>query len=625
MIFPLFSIDKGKITSIKGETSYLYKIIHLDLSQLSLADLELFYFDLHQELKALKEECFYKFYYLNDSLYINTNDANIERLSHKLEVVENPLTLIFSEFDHFRDIDVHDDYIIIGHRFLRLINFYELPSTIPPRFLESLGESVICLKKYNSEKAKKKLNLKRKIHFSLSQELLRNIESEKALSQNENLLEDVMSSDEVVFSMEGWFIVTGESLGELNNKCQNLYERAKLCDLKVLSEGRGLAHFFTHIIPGVSPSMKREHLVPASFISGLLPMPNESLYDRGFELHSREDRNLKIDLFHPNNLYYNALITGTLGQGKSVLANNILFEEVNDGAKAIVLDLGNSFKKTVDYLDGVALPFSFNPLQFNSPEYLKAFVMSVIDPDFLNSVDQGRLFEFLKNLEFSKIHSMADFISVLNENFKDIRYFFNELEDSFNNDKFESPDLLYVDLSLYPDRIKAPLIIYLLEHFKHLNGKRIFILDECWNLLTNHGQFIAESFRTFRKHGASAIAISQNLEDFLSTPLGRTIYTSTFIKFIFRQETSGEFLTDHQKDMLKSLKSKKGEYSEFLLVSDFHQKICRFYASPLKFHLFNSDKTERDRFNQFRDEREKLLDFKEILHQYVYLKTGVEV
>ena len=68
------------------------------------------------------------------------------------------------------------------------------------------------------------------------------------------------------------------------------------------------------------------------------------------------------------------------------LENNILFEEVNDGAKAIVLDLGNSFKKTVDYLDGVALPFSFNPLQFNSPEYLKAFVMSVIDPDFLNSL-----------------------------------------------------------------------------------------------------------------------------------------------------------------------------------------------------------------------------------------------
>lgn len=184
---------------------------------------------------------------------------------------------------------------------------------------------------------------------------------------------------------------------------------------------------------------------------------------------------------------------------------------------------------------------------------------------------------------------------------------------------------MYVDLTLYPDRIKAPLIIYLIEHFKHLKGQRVFVLDECWNLLANQGQFIAESFRTFRKHGASAIAISQNLEDFLSTSLGRTIYASSFFKFIFRQETSGEFLTDHQKEMLKSLKSKKGEYSEFLLVSDLHQKICRFYASPFKFYLFNSDKTEKDSFKQFKDKRENLLDFKEILHQYVYLKTGVEI
>lgn len=625
MIFPLFLVEKGKMTSLKGEVSFLYRVIHQDLSQMSLGDLQSFYDELHQELKTFKEECFYKFYFLDDSLYLNTNDSNIERLSHRLEIVENPLGLLFSDYDCFRDIDVHDDFIILGHRFIRLINFYDLPSSIPHRYIEGLGEAVIFLKKYNSEKAKKNMNLKRKIHFSVSRELLRNIESEKALSQNENLLEDIMDSSEVVFSLEGWFIVTASSLSELNHKCQRLYERAKLTDLKVLSEGRALAYFFSNVIPGVNPTMKREHIVPAKFVSGLLPMPCESLYDRGFELHSRNNRSLKIDLFHPDNLYYNALITGTLGQGKSVLANNILFEEVNNGAKAIVLDLGNSFKKTVEYLDGVALPTSFNPLQFRDPHYLKAFVMSVIDPDFLNPVEQGRLFEVLDEMDFSEIHSMNDFLAVLEIYFKDIRYFFNELESSFNDKNYHSPELLYVDLTLYPDRIKAPLIIYLIEHFKHLSGKRVFILDECWNLLQNQGAFIAESFRTFRKHGASAIAISQNLEDFLSTPLGRTIYASSFFKFIFRQETSGEFLTDHQKEMLKSLKSKKGEYSEFLLISDLHQKICRFYANPLKFFLFNSDKSERDKFNHFVNERKNVLDFKEILHQYVYLKTGVEV
>jgi Cdc6-like AAA superfamily ATPase len=622
MIFPVFEIVDGNITSLKGEVSSLYKIVHSDLTQMNNTDLDNFYENLHLELKSFKDECFYKFYYINDILYLNTDDPNISRLSHKLELITDPLSLLFHENDVYRDLEVFDDYIVIGHRFIRLLNFYDLPSSINNRFLENFGDHILCLKKFDSEKVKKKLNFKRKIHFSLSQELLRNIESEKAFIQNENLLEEVTVGSEIVFSMEGWFLVTGENLVDLNVKTQALYEKAKLFDLKLLSEGRGLAYFFSNIIPGVNPTMKREHLVPAKFISGLLGFPNEDLYNQGFVLHSRNDRPLMVDLFHPDNIYYNALITGTLGQGKSVLANNILFEEVNRESKAVVLDLGNSFKKTVDYLGGVSLPTSFNPLQFKDPIYLKAFVLSIVDDDFLSATDKGRLFEVLSEIDFNKIKTFKDFINLLENHFKDIKYFFNELESSFNNDVYHSPDLLYVDLTLYPDRIKAPLIIYLIEHFKHLEGRRIFILDECWNLLENQGPFIAESFRTFRKHGAAAIAISQNLEDFLSTPLGRVIYQTTFFKFIFRQETNGEFLTEHQKEMLLSVQSKKRVFSEFLLLSDFHQKICRFYSSPFKFYLFNSDKSERDIFNQFRSARESLLDFREILHQYIYLKTG---
>lgn len=622
MIFPIYSIENGIITSLKGEVSSLYKVLHQDLSQLKDNDLAAFFESLHLELKTFKEECFYKFYYIDDVLYLNTNDEKINRISHKLEIVLTPLSILFNEHDVHRELEIFDDYLIVGHRFVRLLNFYELPSSINPCFLEAFGNHVLSLKKFDSEKAKKKLNLKRKVHFSLSQELLRNIESEKAFVQNENLLEEVTTGSEIVFSMEGWLIVQGDNLAELNHRTFELYEKAKLFDLRLLSEGRGLAYFFSNIIPGVKPTMKREHLAPALFVSGLLALPNEYLYDEGFTLHSRSNRELKIDLFHKDNIYYNALITGTLGQGKSVLANNILFEEVSKGTKAVVLDLGNSFKKTVDYMGGISLPESFNPLQFKDPDYLKAFVLSIVDDNFLTSVDKGRLFEVLSEMDFTKVTTFTDFIEILEKHFKDIRYFFNELEGSFNNDNYEAPDLLYVDLTLYPDRIKAPLIIYLIEHFKNLKGKRIFLLDECWNLLENQGQFIAESFRTFRKHGASAIAISQNLEDFLSTPLGRVIYQTTFFKFIFRQETSGEFLTDHQKEMVLSLQSKKRVFSEFLLISDFHQKICRFYSSPFKFFLFNSDKTERDKFEEFKRERERLLDFKEILHQYVYLNKG---
>lgn len=622
MNFPIFDVLNGKITSLKGEVSYLYKIIHEDLTQKSSEDLERFLDCFHQELKTFKEECFYKFYYINDSLYLNTDDQEINRLGHQLELISEPLSLLFQKHDIYREIEIFEDYIIIGHRYVRLLNIYELPSSVEACYLEFYGDLVINLKKLDPIKAKKKFDLKRKLHFSLSQETLRNIESEKAFTENEDLLEDIMTGDEAVFKLEGWLIVSAPSLEELNLKTIGFYQTGKLQGLQLLGEGRGLSYFFTSIIPGVSPILKREHIVPAKFISGIMPFPNESLFNSGFSIHSRSGRSVNVDLFHIDNPNFNALITGTSGQGKSVIANNILWEEVISGSKAVVLDLGNSFKKTTDYLGGVSLPKAFNPLQFRDPNYLKSFVMSVVDRNFLSSTDEGKLFEHISELDFNVIKNTSDFIDSLERCFPNIKYFFKELMPHFMDEVYEMPNVLYCDLTLYPDSIKAPLIIYLIQHFKILDGKRIFIFDECWNLLQNQASFIAESFRTFRKHEASAIAISQNLEDFLATQLGRVIYQTTFFKFIFRQDTNAEFLTSFQKELLQSVNSRKRVFSEFLLVTDFHQKVCRFYADHFKFYLFNSDRNEIECFNKFKSERESVLDFKDIFHHFLTLKTG---
>ena len=622
MIFPILTINNGKITSLKGEVSYLYKIKHEDLTQKSYEEVAQFYESFHQELKTFREEYFYKFYYIKDVAYLNTNDPNITTLNLGLEFVEFPLSILFKEHDVYRDIEIFDDYLIIGHRFVRLLNVYDLPSSITPNFLEEYEDLVFHLRKFDSVKAKKKFDLKRKLHFSLSQESLRNIESEKAFRENENLLEDVMTGEEIVFSFEGWLTVNSDSLMDLNQKTIELYQKAKLHGLRLLGEGRGLAYFFSSIIPGVAPTMKREHLVPARFVTGLMPFPHEYLFDSGFEVHSKSGRTLNIDLFHQENHNFNVLITGTSGQGKSVIANNILFEEIKNGGKAVVLDLGNSFKKTTEYLGGVSLPRSFNPLQFTDPTYLKSFVLSVVEPSFFGPTDEGKLFELISEMNFDVINSINKFIDSLEVCFPNIKYFFRELQSHFSDDHYEMPDLLYCDLTLYPDKIKAPLIIYLIEHFKNLTGRRVFIFDECWNLLLNQASFIAESFRTFRKHNASAIAISQNLEDFLSTQLGRVIYQTTYFKFVFRQDTNAEFFTPFQKELLESVVSRKRKYSEFLLLTDFHQKVCRFYPSSFLLQLFNSDKSEVEVFNAFREEREGILDFKEIFHQFLMLKTG---
>jgi type IV secretory pathway VirB4 component len=247
-----------------------------------------------------------------------------------------------------------------------------------------------------------------------------------------------------------------------------------------------------------------------------------------------------------------------------------------------------------------------------------------VDDGFLTKSDEGKLFEVLSLLTDNDFSSFDSFLEKLELEFKGIKYYFSEIKEYFDGDNAKINQLTYCDLSLYPEQIKAPLILYLIEYFKNLEGQKIFVFDECWQLLTKNADYVAESFRTFRKHQASAVAISQNLEDFLSSPLGRVIYQNSHFKFLFKQEVLGDYLSDEVKCLLEKVNSKKSEYSEFLVLSDLLKKIVRFYPTKDELYLFNTEKSESLKFERFFEERNMLLDFKEIFDQYVQLMTGEE-
>ncbi len=67
---------------------------------------------------------------------------------------------------------------------------------------------------------------------------------------------------------------------------------------------------------------------------------------------------------------------------------------------------------------------------------------------------------------------------------------------------------------------------------------KFMIFDECWKLLENESGalFIAEVFRTFRKYMASAVAISQNIDDFAKSKVATAILPNASIKWILRQK-----------------------------------------------------------------------------------------
>jgi len=102
--------------------------------------------------------------------------------------------------------------------------------------------------------------------------------------------------------------------------------------------------------------------------------------------------------------------------------------------------------------------------------------------------------------------------------------------------------------------------------------KKFVVFDECWKLLDTPEAvaLIIECYRTSRKYGFSAIAVSQSFSDFLGGDLEHAILDNVDTRFILRQkkaETVQKIVdcfsfNEQEKRLIESLRVEKGEYSE---------------------------------------------------------------
>lgn len=618
---PIFSVIGHELTSLKGLRSEFYEVLPPDMDGLDFSSQERVFLSLESDL--INTDKPFKLYWLDKKLYLNSFGKM--NLSHGELIPQcGPIKTFIGRDDI--EVNFYENYLTQGSDFVRLISVKDFPHTLERLKTYDWPDFVLSFKKIDKVSAKNKINLKRKLHFSSQFKSLRDIDSENAFYQSEALLEDITTDQKALFSIEIFIIVRATTKEELDRKTSEVEYQFKGQGANVFIEERGLSFFYQSLFPGVEPSFKRASDMPSDFLSYLIPYHRDFIMDEGFELTSRRGNPLYFDLWNSEALNYNVLITGASGQGKSMMANKLLWQELGRGTKAMVLDLGNSFGKNAKFHEGSILSQSFNPYQFKNARYLKEFVLAAID-EKLSKKDEGRLFEEItKILENPKVLNFKEFLSELEKSFKGIRYYFNEIEEYFTDETYSLNDFTYCDFGNYPDAMKAPLIIHLIEYFKNLEGKKIFIFDECWHLLLKNADYIAECFRTFRKHMASAVAISQNLDDFLKSQLGRVIIQNTYYKFLFRQDlTVSEFIDSHAKYLLDSVQSIKGVFSEFLLLTEKIKKPVRFYPEPLEYQVMTSAREDNDLFEEYLKIGGSLLPFDKAIKNFTQLLNPMAV
>ena len=635
-LFPLVEVDDHIITDIDGKKSTLYEIDTLDFSQMPQSEHYSFFETVERSLNSIEPNELVKFYRLDSKSFVQLQSNTSFTIPLDLKPSNEILEHFFKGVDLYSNISICDDYIVLNSHFRRILSIKSFSSeSIDHSLLPENLDFVISLKKKDQVESLKKLDLVRRLHQGSFLKSRRDIESEGAYAQSEELIEDLTGQDESLFDIEIFILVDALSLEELNGRTIEVINHMKLKGIELYIEGHslkklksGIASIFSSIIPGVSKfSGYRTLPDKTSHLARLLPLSTSKLMDAGIEFCDSFNDPIFFNPFSDVFKNKNMLVTGSSGGGKSVFVNKLIHSLVREHS-TVILDKGGSFKKLCLYHDGVNLEQGINPMHFKDPVFLREFILSIVDKEQFKKLDRGILLKSIKEfLKRDTSNLFFNLIDYLESHFPNLSIYFEEIKGFITDGPLEERSLLYVDIENYPKNQIAPLIIYVLEYFKSINSKeKILVFDEAWEFLKDHSEYIDEKFRTVRKSGDFLIAISQGITDFKSIgELYNSIMNNSFFKVYFPQDYIDDGNTnDFDNEQIKNLTFEKGKYSECYLKTqdNRYRKILRTRLTALENELFHTEAHKSDFLYKFYDDHKKYFESsKEVIDSFVRLKN----
>lgn len=324
------------------------------------------------------------------------------------------------------------------------------------------------------------------------------------------------------------------------------------------------------------------------------------------------------------------IVAGVSGSGKSVFANSLVLSTARRGAHVFILDRGNSYRKLCELLAGSYIAFepsrprSINPCGRGLDEGKLLFLTDIVS----EMCTQGQREATVKERSLISRSVRAAFQGSEREiMISDIRRALvkdgdptaYELAVAMEIFCGDGPYAGFFDRPREADFERSPVVFELGEIAKRrdvasvllmalihnvtefcaarLSQEKYLLVDEAWTLLrtATTAQFLEDVLRTYRKLQTSAIMITQQVTDFEGRT-GEAIRANAPNRVFLRQTSETvqvmERLLDlsaEEKELLGSLTTLKGRFSEMLILAGSARGVARLIPDALSYWISTSD------------------------------------
>ncbi|MCW1929948.1 MAG: DUF87 domain-containing protein [Candidatus Kerfeldbacteria bacterium] len=333
----------------------------------------------------------------------------------------------------------------------------------------------------------------------------------------------------------------------------------------------------------------------------------------------------------------NAVVFATSGAGKSYAVKLEVLRSLMFGMDVLIIDPENEYKHLSDAVGGTFLSVSLNsqvkinPFDLPRPvggadrpaDIIRSAVVTIkgllrvmlgtVTPAEDSILDQALIQTYAKKditpeSDLRKVEPplMTDFISILEgfEGTRDLVLKLRKYTEGTFAGLFTSPtnidtqnQLMVFSVRDLEDELR-PIAIYMIVNYiwnvvRSELKKRILVIDEAWWLMQNEdsAKFIFALVKRCRKYYLGVTTITQDVNDFLSSPYGAAIVTNSAIQLLLKQSPAAInniqkifMLTDGEKYLLL-----EGAVGQGIFFAGPKHVAVQVVASPVEDRIITSD------------------------------------